>query len=92
LSSSDVMFSLQILTFSEPLGQNNRCDFDAVGVPDHDDPGADDLPVVSREHFQLPLNQRFPVLEDIGKITWRSARIETQISLRGRWCRQGRRE
>ncbi len=70
-----------MLTFSEPLRQSSRCDFDAVGVPDHYDPGTDDLPMVIREHFQLPLYQRFQILDDIGKIRRRSPRIETQISL-----------
>ena len=81
MSSSDVMSSLHVLTFSEPLRQSSRCDFDAEGVPDHYDPGTDDLPLVIREHFQLPLNQRFQILDDIGKIRRRSPRIETQISL-----------
>jgi len=75
------MSSLHVLTFSEPLRQSSRCDFDAEGVPDHYDPGTDDLPLVIREHFQLPLNQRFQILDDIGKIRRRSPRIETQISL-----------
>ena len=36
--------------------------------------------LVIREHFQLPLDQRFHVLEDLGKIAWRSGRIESQVS------------
>jgi len=75
------MSSLHVLTFSEPLRQSSRCDFDAEGVLDHYDPGTDDLPLLIREHFQLPLNQRFQILDDIGKIRRRSPRIETQISL-----------
>src|SRR5271157_5841713 len=63
LSSSDLMFSLQMLTFSEPLRQSSRCDFDAEAVPDRHDPGTDDLPMVVREHFQLPSNQRFHSLK-----------------------------
>src|SRR5262245_1825929 len=63
-----------------PSLQSGRCDFDAVVVPDHYDPGTDDLPFVIREHSQLPLNQQFHVLEDVGEITWRSARIESQVS------------
>jgi hypothetical protein len=59
--------------------QRGRCDFDAVAVPDHYDPGTDDLPFVIREQLQLPLNQQFHVLEDVGKITWRSVRIESHV-------------
>src|SRR5262245_25420292 len=63
-----------------PSLQSGRCDFDAVALPDHYDPGTDDLPFVIREHFQLPLNQQFQVLDDVGEITWRSGRIEAQVS------------
>jgi len=59
------MFSLQMLTFSEPLRQSSRCDFDAEAVPDRYDPGTDDLPMVVREQIQLPSNQRFHILDDI---------------------------
>src|SRR5580704_9195076 len=51
-----------------------------VGVPYHYHPGTDDLAFVIREHFQLPLNQRFHVLEDVGEIAWRSCGIEAQVS------------
>src|SRR5262245_66355288 len=63
-----------------PSLQSGRCDFDAVVLPDHYDPGTDDLSFVIREHFQLPLDQQFHVLEDVGEITWRSGRIEAQVS------------
>jgi hypothetical protein len=36
--------------------------------------------MVIREQFQLPLDQRFHDPDDIGKITWRSRRIESQVS------------
>jgi hypothetical protein len=35
-----------------PLLRRSRCNLDAVVIPDHDDPGTDDLPFVVREHLQ----------------------------------------
>ena len=58
---------------------SGRYDFDAVRVPDHYDPGTDDLSLVVWEHCQLSLNQGFHVLEDIGKINRRRRRIELQV-------------
>src|ERR1035437_5712126 len=69
-----------MVPFSQPLMCSGRYDFDAVLVPDHYHLGTDDLSLVVWEHFQLPLNQGFHVLEDIGKIIRRSRRIESQVS------------
>ena len=63
-----------------PSLQSGRRDFDAVDVPDLYDPGTDNLPFVIGKHFQLPLNQQFHVLEDVGEIAWGGSRIEAEVS------------
>ncbi len=60
--------------------QRGRCDFDAIVRPDHHDLGADDLPLVIREHLQLPLHQRLHDLADIGKIAWRDGRVVLPVA------------
>jgi hypothetical protein len=74
------MVNLPNAAVFEPLLKSGCYDFDAEVIPDHDDPGIDDLPMVIREQFQLPLDQRFHDLADTGKIRWGSRGIESQIS------------
>src|SRR5438132_8994526 len=62
------------------LLQSGRCNFDAEGRSDLHDPGIDDLPMVIGEHFQLPLDQGLHVLEDVGKVVWRSSWIGSQVA------------
>jgi hypothetical protein len=62
--------------------QNPRHDLDAVVVPDLYDRGVHDLAKVIGEHFQLPLDQRFHVLDDVGEIAWSGSRMSPTLSVR----------
>ena len=64
------------LAATETWPMRLRCE-----IPSHlYGPGTDDLSMVVGEHFQLPLDQRFDVLADVGKLVWRSGRIELQVA------------